>query len=520
MSAAAEPTTPLLVPCRSAKESSEPIVDHSRGDTRPHISPRDSISRIFAYCGFFVTSLVASSAFSTAIQSLSYPAVFGGHKSEVVTSAFYQFLLVFGQCIGCLFGGVACDICGRRASYIVSLGIMILVLLLNAVTLAIEYFSGVSPRGVPHQVLWLFMSALLGVSSTLLYPICGSILVESSPAVQRHVDMAKYMCTQGLAQLFGGLLVVGLLAAFDAETKGRAEFNSQALLLILFCVPIAILCLLFIAALMWLNDSTFYYEYRADLNLFMGMRTPTRPSFTRIRSHVRSCWKTGMEYPERLAGCAVPWLLFDITFYCDGVLGLISVADDESMTVPSALGNDPPAMFQDNMLSLMVVGLSLTGYFLGIKGVKKVPPKLMQLIGFVVLSFCFFGLALSLWSVENPESAVNDRVADCLLFNAFFRFFNFGPNITTYLIPLESWPTPIRGTMHGFAGAAAKLGATIGLGLFWILRSRKLMCVACAICAGLATLATMMYTPHLVPVSADLELIDGEWQKGRIRSNE
>lgn len=86
------------------------------------------------------------------------------------------------------------------------------------------------------------------------------------------------MCTQGLAQLFGGLLVVGLLAAFDAETKGRAEFNSQALLLILFCVPIAILCLLFIAALMWLNDSTFYYEYRADLNLFMGMRTPTRYS--------------------------------------------------------------------------------------------------------------------------------------------------------------------------------------------------------------------------------------------------
>lgn len=35
-----------------------------------------------------------------------------------------------------------------------SLGIMILVLLLNAVTLAIEYFSGVSPRGVPHQVVF------------------------------------------------------------------------------------------------------------------------------------------------------------------------------------------------------------------------------------------------------------------------------------------------------------------------------------------------------------------------------
>ncbi|KAF4714313.1 hypothetical protein FOZ62_016948, partial [Perkinsus olseni] len=76
------------------------------------------------------------------------------------------------------------------------------------------------------------------------------------------------------------------------------------------------------------------------------------------------------------------------------------------------------------------------------------------------------------------------------------------------------------GTMHGFAGAAAKLGATIGLGLFWLLRSRKLMCVACAICAGLATLTTMVYTPHLVPVSADLKLIDEEWQEGRVNSSE
>ncbi|KAF4674424.1 hypothetical protein FOL46_004985 [Perkinsus olseni] len=520
MPAQAASTTPLLVPCQTAKESSEPIEDHSRRERRPKISPRDSTSRIFAFCGFFVTSLVASSAISTAVQSLSYPAVFGGHKSEVVTSTLYQFLLVFGQCIGCLVGGLACDIYGRRISFIGSLGIMIVTLLVNAAILAADHFSGASPTGAFHQVVWLILSLLLGVSSTLLYPICGSMLVESSPAVERHVDTAKYMCAQGVAQLLGGALVVALLAVFGAQTKGPAEFNSQALLMILFCIPSLAAILLVVAALLWLNDSTFYYEYRADLNLFMGMRTPRRLSLPLITSHVKSCWKTGMEYPERLAGCAVPWLLFDITFYCDGVLGLISVGDNESMTVPSALGNDPPAMFQDNLLSLMVVGISLVGYLLGIKAANMVPPKLMQLMGFVVLSFCFFGLALSLWSVDTPESAVTDRVADCLLFNAFFRFFNFGPNITTYLIPLESWPTPVRGTMHGFAGAAAKLGATIGLGLFWLLRSRKLMCVACAICAGLATLTTMVYTPHLVPVSADLKLIDEEWQEGRVNSSE
>lgn len=41
-------------------------------------------------------------------------------------------------------------------------------------------------------------------------------------------------------------------------------------------------------------------------------------------------------------------------------------------------------------------------------------------------------------------------------------FFNqFSPNCTTFLIAAEVFPTPIRGTAHGLAAAAGKLGALV-----------------------------------------------------------
>ena len=40
---------------------------------------------------------------------------------------------------------------------------------------------------------------------------------------------------------------------------------------------------------------------------------------------------------------------------------------------------------------------------------------------------------------------------------------NFGPNATTYLLPVEVFPTRLRGTGHGFAAASGKLGAALGV---------------------------------------------------------
>lgn len=47
------------------------------------------------------------------------------------------------------------------------------------------------------------------------------------------------------------------------------------------------------------------------------------------------------------------------------------------------------------------------------------------------------------------------------LFTLSQLFLNMGPNATTFLIPVEVFPTRVRGTAHGIAAASGKAGAVV-----------------------------------------------------------
>jgi PHS family inorganic phosphate transporter-like MFS transporter len=46
-------------------------------------------------------------------------------------------------------------------------------------------------------------------------------------------------------------------------------------------------------------------------------------------------------------------------------------------------------------------------------------------------------------------------------------FQNFGPNVTTFVIPGEVFPTRYRSTGHGFSAACGKLGAIVAQVIFY-----------------------------------------------------
>lgn len=47
------------------------------------------------------------------------------------------------------------------------------------------------------------------------------------------------------------------------------------------------------------------------------------------------------------------------------------------------------------------------------------------------------------------------------LFTLSQFFLNLGPNATTFLLPVEVFPTRVRGTAHGIAAASGKAGAVL-----------------------------------------------------------
>ena len=58
-----------------------------------------------------------------------------------------------------------------------------------------------------------------------------------------------------------------------------------------------------------------------------------------------------------------------------------------------------------------------------------------------------------------------------LVYGVSYFFTEFGPNMTTFVMPSELYPVAMRATGHGISAGIGKLGAFIGVFLFPVLNS-------------------------------------------------
>ena len=58
-----------------------------------------------------------------------------------------------------------------------------------------------------------------------------------------------------------------------------------------------------------------------------------------------------------------------------------------------------------------------------------------------------------------------------LVYGVSYFFTEFGPNMTTFVMPSELYPVTMRATGHGISAGVGKLGAFIGVFLFPVLQT-------------------------------------------------
>ena len=58
-----------------------------------------------------------------------------------------------------------------------------------------------------------------------------------------------------------------------------------------------------------------------------------------------------------------------------------------------------------------------------------------------------------------------------LVYGVSYFFTEFGPNMTTFVLPSELYPVSMRATGHGISHGVGKLGAFIGVFLFPVLQT-------------------------------------------------
>ena len=137
----------------------------------------------------------------------------------------------------------------------------------------------------------------------------------------------------------------------------------------------------------------------------------------------------------------------------------------------------------------------LPGYAAAYFIVDRYGRRPLQLVGFVMLfllllimgSFPFFTTSLSIiltaiflhpgilfnkFAPVDTDGHVTGNLAIPVLY-CLTSFFLNAPNVSTFLVPCESYPTRYRSTMHGVAAASGKLGAIISqLVIYKLLRNQ------------------------------------------------
>jgi PHS family inorganic phosphate transporter-like MFS transporter len=164
---------------------------------------------------------------------------------------------------------------------------------------------------------------------------------------------------------------------------------------------------------------------------------------------------TSRRYLILLAGTAGTWFLLDYAYY------------GNTISTPQILGLISPGASTTTRIALQLaifVVAAVPGYVLAIARLDRIGHRRLQLTGFAMMAACFLAIA--------AIPGITTTVAPFLLvYGVSYFFTEFGPNMTTFVMPSELYPVSMRATGHGISAGIGKLGAFIGVFLFPVLQS-------------------------------------------------
>jgi len=358
-----------------------------------------------------------------------------------------------------VFGRIA-DRLGRKFVY----GYELLILAAGAIA------SAFSPN-----VIWLLIFRfILGMGIGGDYPVSATLMSEYSNRYDRGKLITLVFSTQALGLIFGPLLTVLLLST------GVNQDLTWRILLGVGAIPAL--------ATFWLRrqiaESPRFAlahgnvkEAEQAIERVVGRRADGKngsgklqeieqinPNIKIVEDGDGVRVQAGRKLSARnlfttrhlliwLIGAAGTWFLLDLAYYGTTV----------STPLVIKLFSPQTTLIENMLYTLLIfVVAALPGYIVAALTIDQLGRKRIQLMGFAMmvlsygLLFLFPVLTQIAWTF-------------LLLYGLSYFFTEFGPNVTTFVLPAEIFPVEARTTAHGISAAVGKVGAFIGAFLFPIL---------------------------------------------------
>jgi MFS transporter, PHS family, inorganic phosphate transporter len=195
-----------------------------------------------------------------------------------------------------------------------------------------------------------------------------------------------------------------------------------------------------------------------------------------------------------LVGTSAAWFLFDYAYY------------GNTLSLPVILKDVAPqaSLIVKLLWTLAIfVVFAVPGYAFAVAAMDRIGHRRLQLIGFSVMAVAF----LCLGAVPVLTTVVGLFLA---VFGLSYFFVEFGPNVTTFVLPSEVYPVSMRTTGHGVAAGIGKLGAFIGVFLVPELAKSVGLRPMLLVAGGSAVAGYLVTLVLPEPARRDLEEVSGE----------
>jgi PHS family inorganic phosphate transporter-like MFS transporter len=358
--------------------------------------------------------------------------------------------MLFAAFVGAFVFGRFADVIGRKHVY----------WLVAAITIVGALGSAFAPS---FWVLIVFRFVLgFGVGGD--YPVSAVMVSEYANRKDRGKLVGMVFGTQALGLIIGPLVALALLGG------GLGDDTVWRILLGLGALPAAGV-------------------------IYLRTRMPESPRYQiQVRDKAEQqiglrAFLTDRRWLIMLAGTAGTWFLLDYAYYGN----TISTPQILSLISPTASTMTKIAI----QLAIFVVA-AVPGYVLAIARLDKIGHRRLQLFGFAMMALCFLIIA----AIPGMTTMV---VPFLLVYGVSYFFTEFGPNMTTFVMPSELYPVEMRATGHGISAGIGKLGAFIGVFLFPLLNDWFGLRGTLLLTAGIAALGFALTLVLPEPAGLSLE---------------
>lgn len=347
---------------------------------------------------------------------------------------------LWGAVAGQLCFGSLADILGRRVIFVVTGTLIIVGSIASAICSGTAFGAQTAEERARHLLVQLAISrALLGFGIGGEYPLSASICAEGTSAKRRSTLMSLVFSNQGLGYLTAAAMMLILEysgASLDATWRVALGFGAV--------IPAISL---YFRAIMHESD---------DFKKVQEMRQHHAASAGTLATLNR--------YKFQILGTALNWCIFDICFYGNGIF---NQDINGHLTKAPANASTMQSLEAKSWGTLIIVCMQLPGYYVAVFAINCIGRKNLQLLGLSMMVVLFLACG---WGYEWLNHEVPWLFV--LLYGLTFFFSDFGPNVTTYVIPGEIYPSQVKATAHGLSAACGKVGAAIGTTVFPVLEHK------------------------------------------------